>query len=150
MAAGITITGLEQVQRRLREAPSLLVAKAMHTALDRGIGVIAAEVEALTPEDTGDLKEHVITRVEIDVQNRGGSAAVGFASTPHERTGRASDAVALWVEMGHRMVSHDGKEIGHVPPHPFMRTAFTVAADRAIEVFAETLIEGLSVIGEGE
>ena len=147
----IQISGLEQVQRRLAETPEALVRKAFETALDRAIGVVAAEVEARTPVgEAEELAEAVITRVKLDEQNRGGQAAVGFSSRQSERTGRPLDEIALWVEYGHRMVTHHGQQVGHVPAHPFLRPALASAGDRAIEVFASTLIESLSLIEEPE
>lgn len=151
----LTITGLEEVQRRLKAAPKALAAKAYLKALDRAAGVIAAEVEARTPEgETGLLKESVITSVELDSEGRGGTAAVGFNSSVSERTGKPQDLIAFWVEYGHRQVSHGSKkssrhEIGQVDAHPFLRPAADGAGDRAIEVFAEVLSENLSVIEEG-
>ena len=145
----IQIQGLEQVQKRLKEAPSLLVAKSFYKALDRAIGVLAAEVEARTPEgEEGLLKESVITDVKIDDRHRGGSAAVGFSSEQSERTGRPQDLIAFWVEYGHELLSHSGKPIGHVPAHPFMRPALDAVGDQVIEVFGDTLIDSLSDIEE--
>lgn len=147
----LTITGLEEVQKRLAAAPKTVVVKGYLKALDRAAGVIAAEVEARTPEgETGLLKESVYTSVELDADGRGGSAAIGFRSTKSERTGAPQDAIAVWVEYGHQLVSHgkrsSRKVIGQVPAHPFMRPAADVAGDRAIEVFAEVLSESLGEI----
>ena len=146
----ISISGLEDVQRRLRNAPKAVAAKALLKSLDRAAGVVAAEVEARTPEgETGLLKESVTTSVEIDAEGRGGRAAVTFKKTPSERTGKPQDLIALWVEYGHQQTSHSGSGTGkHVPAHPFMRPAAEVSAPRAIEVFAETLAESLDVIEE--
>lgn len=145
----ITITGLEEVQKRLQAAPRTLATKAFLKPLDRAAGVIAAEVEARTPEgETGLLKESVITKVELDSEGRGGSASVGFNSQISERTGKPQDLIAYWVEYGHVQKSRRKKETGHVPAHPFLRPAADTAGDRAIEVFAEALSENLSVIEE--
>lgn len=146
----LKISGLDQVQRRLREAPNTLVAKSFAKALDRAGGVIAAEVERRTPiGPEGDLKEHVIVKVEVDTAARGGSALIGFSSATSGRTGKPMDLIAYWVEYGHRLVGHgkrkkDRKDLGKVPPHPFMRPAFDASADRAVEVFGDTLIDSLS------
>lgn len=151
----IRISGLEQVQRRLREAPRKLVAGAYAKAINQSIGVLAAEVEARTPEGPeGLLKESVITEGEVDEQGRGAYAVCSFSKEVSERSEKPMDLIAYWVEYGHQQVSHDGKKtdrhvIGHVPAHPFMRPALDAAGDRAIEVFAGTLIDSLSVIEEG-
>ena len=51
--------------------------------------------------------------------------------------------VALWVEYGHRMVDHSNRQTGFVKAHPFMRPAFEAAANRAVDVFVETVQEFL-------
>jgi len=145
----IQITGLQEVQRRLTEAPSVLVEKVFTQALDRAAGVIAAELEARTPVgEEEELAENVIVKVAIDPGKRGGTAAVGFSSRQSSRTGKPFDLIALWVEYGHRLLSHKRKAIGHVPAHPFMRPAALASADKAAETFADVLIENLKVIGE--
>ncbi len=144
----LRITGLEQVQRALTGSPAKVV-RAFAVALDRAAGVIAAAVEERIPEGPeGLLKQSIRVQVEVDTAKRGGIASVGFTSEPNERNGAPQDAVALWVEVGHRMVTHkpDSKQVGNVPAHPFMRPAFDSAADRAIEVFAETLISQLTEV----
>lgn len=144
----IRITGLEQVQRALKELPKELVIGTFAKALDRSAGVIAAELEArataLPDTDTDTpLSEHVITSVEVDAGGRGGVAHIGFDQTTDERTGKPQDKKALWVEFGHEMVTHDGKNIGHVPAHPFVRPAFDASAEKATEVFQEAMLENL-------
>lgn len=147
MQVSINITGLEEVQRRLREAPKILVAQTFVKAFDRAAGVIAAEVAAHAPEGEEELlKENIVTEVTLDSNMRGGVAKIGYRSTISERTGASADMIALWVEFGHRHVSKSGKEVGHVPAHPFMRPAAQTSATRAIEIFGETVIDSLSVI----
>ena len=153
----IQITGLEQVQRRLKEISKGLAAKSFAKALDRAAGVIQAEVqtraEALPEASQTPLSEHVIVKVEVDTNKGGGIALVGFDSSQDERTGVPQDLKALWVEYGHQMIGHKPAKRplkgpltpdGVVVPHPFMRPAVEAVADQAIQVFGETLIEGLS------
>jgi hypothetical protein len=150
----LKITGLDQVQRALKEAAPHIVARSYAIALDRAAGVIQAEVAARAEmlDESGSetrLADHTRVQVEVDTAKRGGIAKVGFDSTIDARTGIPQDMKALLVEAGHRAVTHKpGKEeVGHVPAHPFMRPAFEAAADRAIAVFGETLADTLS---EGE
>src|SRR5258707_312105 len=136
MAEGITVRGIPEVQRNLKGFPRLLVMQCFRKALSRAAAVFEQELAARCPEgelststeEYGHLVDNVMSTVEIDSQGHGGKAQIGF--------GRKS-MVALWVEYGHRLLSHKGKPIGHVQPHPFMRAAFQAAADRAIEVFTE-------------
>jgi hypothetical protein len=151
----LRITGLEQVQRALSELPTSVVVKGFAKALDKGAGVIAAEVSARaeTLDESGSqtrLFEHVTVNVEVDTAKRGGVGTVSFDKSLDERTGIPQDLKAYLVEFGHRMVTHKPgkKEVGHVPAKPFLREAFEASADRAVEVFGETLIDSLSEIGE--
>ena len=147
----LQITGLEQVQRAITELPAQIVVRSFARALDRAAGVIAAEVE-LRAEGLGEsgsdtpLSEHVVTKTEVDTGKRGGVASVGFDTSRDERSGLPQDTKAMLVEFGHQQVTHRPKKkaVGRVPPHPFMRPAFQASGDKAIEVFAATLIEGLS------
>jgi hypothetical protein len=149
----LRITGLEQVQRALQELPVEIVTVGFAKALNASAGVIAGAVETIAagmPEysDTP-LSEHVVINVEVDGNRRGGTATVGFDKSADERTGIPQDLKAYLVEYGHLMVTHkpDKKVVGIVHPKPFMRPAFEASADRAVEVFAETLIDSLSEVG---
>jgi hypothetical protein len=131
----IQITGLEQVQRRLAEAPKHIVASSFVNALDAGIKVVEEFVAGRTPvqdDDYGYFKEggsllaHIVTEVQLDQQLRGGVALVGF--------GRYG-FIARMIEYGHRKV----------PPNPFMRQSTNAAADEALAAFQSSLIENLSV-----
>lgn len=151
----VRITGLEDVERRLKNAPKQLVAHAFTKALDRAIGVVEAEVHARTPEgpDQGELKSNIVTAIEIDSNYQGGAAVCGFSSRRSARTGKPMDAIASWVEFGHVQVGHGSKKssrraIGHVPAHPFMRPAAAAAAERAIQVFTDSLLDSLTAIEE--
>lgn len=151
----LRITGLEQVQQALKELPAKIVVKSYAKALDRAAGVVAAELEARAealPESGSEtrLSEHVIVKVEVDTNKKGGTAAVGFDHSQDERTEKPMDVIAGWVEFGHRMVTHKPgkKEVGHVPAHPFVRPAYEAVQDKAVEVFGETLMDGLSEIGQ--
>jgi hypothetical protein len=146
---GVEIVGLEDVLQRLDQLPGLIVAHAFAEALDRAGGVIAAEVEVRIPEgETEGLLEHIVVNVEIDPSLRGGSVAVGFSHAQAEN-GRPYDAIADWVERGHIMLSHDKKptKLEHVPRHPFMAPAFDASAQKAIEVFTQTILDYLDSQG---
>lgn len=157
----LRITGLEQVQRALAELPKAMVTVAFGAALDQAGGVIAGQVagRAARLNDASDtpLSEHVTVQVQVDTDNRGGIAIVGFDSSQDERTGIPQDLKAFLVEFGHRMVGHKPgrKQLagpatpgGYVVPQPFMRPALEDSWEQAVRVFAEALIDGLSGIAE--
>lgn len=137
MNNGITVRGIPEVTRNLEEFPKLLVMSCFAKALSRAIAVFEAELRATCPEadyettsseEYGTLLENLMSTVEIDSGGRGGRARVGFGK---------KSMVALWLEYGHRKVTHSGKDIGFVPANPFMRRAFAAVAERAVEVFVE-------------
>jgi bacteriophage HK97-gp10 putative tail-component len=140
MPEGITVRGIPEVQQNLKGFPRLLVLNCFRQALARAASVFEEELAVRAPEteystsseDRGHLIDSIMSDITIDTQGRGGRVKVGFGK---------KDMVALWVEYGHRMLSHSGKPIGTVPAHPFIRPAFEAAADRAIEVFTETVQE---------
>lgn len=138
---GITVRGIPEVQRNLESFPRLLVLNCFQVALSRAIAVIEEEVRTRTPEsdystsseEYGHLLDNLMSEVTIDTQGRGGFARVSFGKKSY---------VALFIEYGHRMVTHGGKDTGKfVQANPFMRQAFEAAADKAFDVFAETVRE---------
>jgi HK97 gp10 family phage protein len=142
--ASITVHGLAEVQRALREAPRTLVLRSFARALSAGAGVIEAELAVRTPigdettnnELLGHLVDNITSEVKVDTQGRGGTARVGFGKKGY---------VARWLEYGHRQVSHQpGKrQVGRTAAHPFMRPAVTASAEGAIEAFQNVLSEDL-------
>lgn len=148
-----TITGVEEVQQMLRDAPRNVVARAFLKGFEAAAEPIEAELEIRTPvreatlwndesfsefrqQTGGDLKAALMHETTLDASFRGGSLEVGFGKQGH---------VALWVEMGHRMVGHKpGKKLlGNVPAHPFMTPAADASADAAIDAFANVLVATL-------
>jgi len=143
--AGFQITGIEECQELLEKAPKNIVMLGYGRAANAAINVIAAELVTKTPIRVsesegnlsgGDLVKHLVTDVTVDADSRGVTAAVGFGS---------QGQVANWLEYGHRMVTHAGKQVGDVPAQPFVRPAFDASADAAIEAFAVSLEGTLAV-----
>lgn len=133
----IMLTGLGEVEAFLNEAPTVIAAAAYRKALHAGIDVFAGGLEATTPVRKGNLKAALTTEVTVNANGTGGSARVGFGNLSHR---------ALWVEYGHRMLSHKPgkKQLGSVPATPFMRPTFDSHADTAIEAVAESLSSSMN------
>lgn len=144
MSVVMTITGIEEVQRFLRDAPKLIVAKGFLKAMQAAATVVADEVEILVPVkavetgggnslDKGELRDSLMIAYQMDSQLRGIIADVGFP--------RATSHVALWLEYGHRLVGHrpGRKLLGFVRPFPFLRPAADLSFGSAVEAFAESL-----------
>jgi len=139
----VPIEGLEEVQQMLAGAPRVIVGTAFARALKAGATVIEEALVARTPvreiRSGGDIDEPALIEnlkvdITLDADLRGGTAEIGFGKAGY---------VANLVEYGHRMVSHEGKQLGSVQPHPFMRPAAELSADAAIEAFGDTLVETL-------
>ena len=132
----ITVRGIPEVQRNLGAFPKLLVLGCFRKALARSAAVFEDELARRCPEtdystssdEYGHLVDSIVSHITIDFQGRGGRGVIGFGD---------KSFVALWIEYGHRMVTHKGKQIGSVVAHPFVRASFAAAADRALEVFVE-------------
>ncbi len=139
--AGITVQGLAEVQKNLSAFPRLLVVGCFNKAFKRAAAVFEEEIRANTPEteystsseEYGHLVDNLMDEISLDTQGRGGRLKIGF--------GKAG-FVALFVEYGHRMVTHSKKDTGKfVPANPFMRKAFAAAAGKALEAFTEAIQE---------
>jgi hypothetical protein len=146
MVTSLIKVDIGNVQRMLREAPREIVGSAFVKALSAAGNVIADAVETAAPMksedvggilDRGELREAVSVRVQLDSQLRGGTSEVFFK-------GPAS-AVALWLDSGHKIVGHRPglKQLGEWAGNGFMRKAFDVSADKAIEAFTESLMASL-------
>ena len=132
------IRGIPECQKNLSDFPKLLVMNCFRVALGRAIAVFEAEVRARTPEsdystsseEYGHLIDNLMSTVTIDTQARGGRAVLSF--------GRKG-FLAVWLEFGHRKVTHKGREIGSVAAKPFMRQSFETASEAALDAFTETV-----------
>jgi hypothetical protein len=145
---GITVRGIPEVQRNLKDFPRLLVMGCFRKALARAAAVFEEELAARCPEsdystsseEYGHLIENIASQITIDTQGRGGKARIGFGK---------KGFLALWLEYGHRMVTHKGRQVGTVEATPFVRPAFEAAADRALAVFVEEVSAFLSDANKG-
>jgi Bacteriophage HK97-gp10, putative tail-component len=141
--ASISVEGLEQTQRMLKDAPKTLVARGFVKALSAAANVLADAVERETPVkvrdtggllDRGVLRESLMIAVELDGALHGGAAYVGFGK---------NGIVALWIEYGHVLTTHRPVKhpIKFVPANPFMRTALGSSWEQAVDAFARALGE---------
>lgn len=132
-------------QRRAVRAGAQVIAEAMISRAP----VLDEKTAGSNSLDPGDLKAGVSARTrQIDGQ------IVGLAG-PKGKQGRIGK-VAYNVEYGHRMVvggksrlnsvgqfTGEGKAVGDVPAHPFLRPAFEASAGEAIDAMAVELREEL-------
>lgn len=136
MDLNIDISGIDEVIDSLERAPRTIVKAAFAKSLAAAAVPVVRALEPNIPTDTGDLKDHLMTDIEIAANGEGGRAQIGFGKEGWK---------ARLVETGHREVTHKPakKEIGAVAPHPFMAPAAVIAADESTQRFTETLSESL-------
>src|ERR1035441_926774 len=139
----IQVTGIAEVVEMLEEFPDHIVVIGFTNALHAAAEVMANELQIQTPlkqstggilEYQGELRENMQIKVALFNDKSGGVADIGWFRSPYSN-------VVQFVEFGHRMVGHkpDLKELGMVPPHPFMRPAADISAEPAIDAFARSL-----------
>ena len=115
----INVTGIEEACAALTELPNRMVKNTFAKALAASAVPIVEAMEARCPVDTGDLKQHIQTKIGINSDGKGGSVDVGFFSTSitvtdalgkkHRRQDAGAVSVSRFVEYGHRQVSHATK-----------------------------------------
>lgn len=144
MKVRMKVEGGDALARKLQMIAQETANKHMRECALKGAEVIRAETEAKAPvgpsrvrvlksgqrlQQGGLLKGDIVkdlrkqTKAKVDVY-------VG----PSQKTGW----YAAFVEDGHAIVV-DGKKVGDVPPHPFLRPAFDATTDEAEDAFAKEL-----------
>ncbi len=157
----VKITGLEEVNKMLTDAPSEIVRKGFRKALLAAAVPMERALRARTPvsnaiirwddegfrefEDhshSGELKADLKTWVRLSSRYTGREGSPGIGGTVDVGF-RKYAYVAGWLEFGHRMVGHEPKktELGVAAPRPFMRPAAGASASDAIQAFEDSLIE---------
>ena len=144
----ITIEGLEETMAMFEDLPKALILAGFTGALNAAADVLAGELDARTPirlgfeggeltVEGGALEEALMREITLDANYRGGLAEIGYGKLGY---------IANFVEYGHVMLSHRKKPIegprtpgGMVAAHPFMRPAFDVGKERAIDAFTDSI-----------
>ena len=130
--AKIVVTGIEETQQLLADAPKNVVMLGYGRASNAAMNVLAEALISRTPVKHGDLARALVINVSVDANSKGSFGQVGFGK---------QGLVAYWLEYGHRIVTHKPgkKEVGEVSAQPFMRPAFDSSADAAIDAFCAAL-----------
>jgi hypothetical protein len=159
----LEMEGMDQLQGTLRFLREASISTAAKKAAQRGARVMAAEQRSRAPVldqktagstslNPRELKESI--RVYIRQMPDGIIRAfIGPAGYNYVR-------VAHLVEYGHRLVkggksrvgilgaSGPGHEIGEVPEHPFLRTAYETSWQQALDAVAEEFRDWLKGAGQ--
>jgi HK97 gp10 family phage protein len=140
----LNITGFKELDAALKELPDRIARNVLRGAVNAAATVIRKEAVAHVAVDTGTLKRAIYQkqiREKSDDQHQ--TFYVGVrAGKQYQQVKRGKNTVSLdafyakWVEYGH--VAPNGVLI---PAHPFMRTAFVLKRDEAIETMRQYLAE---------
>lgn len=135
---------LNGVDKKLLEVGPKLARKSMRKAL-RAVGTKwVEEVKSRVPVLEGDLKNSIVAKVSTGKDGTNGRVAVGPNLRFKRTDGKKSvgpGVYAMWVEFGLKKKKY--------PAHPFMRPCFDSTKEKVVELFADTLREGLEEIVKG-
>ena len=129
----VRVTGLKELDRKLRKLPDKIQRDIMGKALEEGAELIRREAESNAPYDSTSTAPHLKDNIKLsDVKRRG-------------------DTTEIMVGIDYKKVKHGHLvEFGHGGPksarrHPFMCPAFDSKKGDALHAIRETLrrlIEG--------
>src|SRR5665213_209052 len=125
---------LSGIEGKLIELGPKLARKGMRKALSQVGKYWVGEVKSRVPVDTGELKDSVIARVST---KKGGSA--GKVSVGPGYSGKGSQDPGVYC----KFVEFPMKKRPLYPTQPFMRPTFDATADKAVQLFADSLKEAL-------
>jgi HK97 gp10 family phage protein len=133
----VVVTGIKDIDRKLKFLPGRIQKKVLRQAMREGLKVMAAEVKAQVPVDTGLTKKNVRVRAvkkkrrdEIQLEVRVGGDEELYKTSA--KTGTTVFYPAL-VEYGRK----------NVPPNPFMRRAFEAKGEIARQVTIDEIRAGV-------
>jgi len=133
----IIITGIPQIDRRLKQLEPKIQKKVIRKSMRDGMKLVATEVKGQVPIETGLTKSNVLTRavkkkkrgsIEIEVRIAGGNT--GLVKT------YGGDKRAFYpaiVEYGRQGVA----------PNPFMRRSFAAKGEAARQVTIQSILTGV-------
>ncbi len=136
MAGSIVVTGLKQIDSKLKTLEPKIQKKILRQAMRSGMKLVAQEALMRVPVLTGLLKRNIKLRAMKRKRNRVG-LLVQVKSDPGFSKPYGHGQVAWYpaaVEYGH----------GKVPPHPYMRPAFDIKGGSAREKTLHELLEGIN------
>lgn len=159
----VEIKGLTELARTLeQEIPEKLAKSVIRNALNAGVEVIEEAIESSAPVRSGELKESIVSRTQIENARGGlrGFAVVGPGyRVSGKKSGKSTDdpgVYALFVEKGHgppgtarekRLAKRRGVAIEFgdraTPPHPFMAPAFESVKAEALDAIVDSLRSGI-------
>jgi HK97 gp10 family phage protein len=135
---------LSGFEGRLIELGPKLARKSMRKALTSVGKFWVGEVKSRVPVDTGALKDSIISRVRVKKGGTEGKVSVGPGYTVSNKVRDTSQDPGVYG----MFVEFPMKNRPTYPTQPFMRPTFDSTADKAVEIFADSLKEALEGSGK--
>lgn len=137
MQINFQVAGLQELQRKLERIKNLERDQRVNQALGRGAAYIQAQVKLLTPVDTGNLRNKIIsqqakfmewvveTNVEYAIFVEFGTGRKGDPAVPHT----SKESWTYYSDELKRFITTHGQE-----PAAMFRTGFDVAHKQAFRI----------------
>jgi HK97 gp10 family phage protein len=135
MPTAVVITGIKDIDRRLKTLLPRLQKKVLRQAMRAGLKVLAAEVKEQAPVDTGMMQSKVKVRAVKKAKRDEIELEVRIAADEHTKTTSKTGKTTFYPA-----VIQYGRE--GVPPDPFMTRAFNARGEDARQVTIQTIRSG--------
>ena len=140
MPAYVRLEGAAELRAQLRKLGRDVGGEVLADAVNDAGEILLAETKARAPEQRGVLRENLLLRRA----GRSRSSSLFRKGIARARVSYRRAAMhAGPVEAGHRIV-RNGRVVGHVPPHPFMRPAFDATKERLVRAIEDRLGRGIA------
>ena len=126
----VSVIGAIELQKQLDRIGKQMSEKMVKKALKDSIGIVVDAVKAAAPKNTGTLASSITYKIVNYPQSRVMVAIVGADKgvVGSDKKGKPIKPNKYFhlLEFGH-VLKKGNKEIGFVPPHPFLRMAWMSA-----------------------
>lgn len=134
----LDITGTRELQAQLDRLVGDVNAE-LAEAVDAGLEPVLQAARRRAPVKRGVLRDGIVKKMSRTKKAGSASGTVGL-------TRKAMHGVP--VELGHNIV-RDGKVVGHVPAHPFLRPAMDENRDTAERIIRQKLGQKIDGVARG-
>ena len=139
MPAYVRLAGAKELRQQLRKLGNEVGGVVLADAVNGAGEILLAETQARAPFKRGVLRENLVLRRAA----RTARSSLFRKGIARARIGYRRAAMhAGPVEAGHQIV-RNGRVVGHVPAHPFMRPAFDALKARLVREIETALDRGI-------
>ncbi len=132
------IYGAKELEEALNQLPKSMGKSALRAVLKKAAKPVVSAAKLYAPVLSGDLRDSItvgssLVRSRKRFQQKVGAAQVFVGPT------WPKGAQAHLIEFGHRLVSHAGQFIRHIPAQPFLRPAWDENKERVLQIISVEL-----------